>query len=127
MEQHKNQLEQQLLNNERKLLLIKLVHTLIWVFFNVVIFYLLYAVITNRIDKWVWICLGLIALEGLVLLVFKKMCPITVVARRYSDSTRDNFDIFLPNWLARYNKEIYTTIVIISVFILIYRLLYNDQ
>ncbi|MDX5419598.1 MAG: hypothetical protein LPK09_10310 [Hymenobacteraceae bacterium] len=127
MEQHKNQLGQQLLNNERKLLLIKLVHTLIWVFFNVVIFYLLYAVITNRIDKWVWICLGLIALEGLVLLVFKKMCPITVVARRYSDSTRDNFDIFLPNWLARYNKEIYTTIVIISVFILIYRLLYNDQ
>ncbi|PVY39696.1 hypothetical protein [Pontibacter virosus] len=107
---------------ERKLLLIKVVHTTVWMFFNVVIFYLLYAVLTNRIDKWVWICLGLIVMEGLVLLVFKKMCPITVVARRYSDSTRDNFDIFLPNWLARYNKEIYTTIVLISVLILVYRL-----
>ncbi|GGG03599.1 hypothetical protein GCM10011323_05540 [Pontibacter amylolyticus] len=107
---------------ERKLLLIKVVHTVVWVFYNVVIFYLLYAVLTNRIDQWVWICLGLIVLEGLVLLVFKKMCPITVVARRYSDSTRDNFDIFLPNWLARYNKEIYTTIVFISVLILVYRL-----
>ncbi|SIQ83685.1 hypothetical protein [Pontibacter lucknowensis] len=108
---------------KQKLLLIKVVHTLVWVFYNVVIFYLLYAVITNRIDKWVWICLGLIVLEGLVLLVFNKMCPITVVARRYSDSTKDNFDIFLPNWLARYNKEIYTTIVLISVLILAYRLL----
>ncbi|EJF10953.1 hypothetical protein [Pontibacter sp. BAB1700] len=107
---------------KQKLLLIKVVHTLVWVFYNVVIFYLLYAVITNRIDKWVWICLGLIVLEGLVLLVFNKMCPITVVARRYSDSTKDNFDIFLPNWLARYNKEIYTTIVLISVLILAYRL-----
>ncbi|WP_299708004.1 hypothetical protein [uncultured Pontibacter sp.] len=116
----------QTLTSEQKLLLIKVLHTLIWVFFNVVIFYLLYAVITNRIDKWVWICLGLIVLEGLVLLVFKKMCPITVVARKYSDSTRDNFDIFLPNWLARYNKEIYTSIVIVSVFILIYRLLADN-
>ncbi|MBF8965055.1 hypothetical protein I0P70_17540 [Pontibacter sp. FD36] len=106
----------------RKLLLIKVVHTLVWVFYNVVIFYLLYAVIANRIDRWVWICLGLIVLEGLVLLVFNKMCPITVVARRYSDSTKDNFDIFLPNWLARYNKAIYTTIVLISVLILAYRL-----
>jgi hypothetical protein len=98
-------------------------HTLIWIFYNVVIFYLLYAVITDRIDKWVWICIGLVVLEGLVLLVFKKMCPITVVARKYSDSTRDNFDIFLPNWLARYNKEIYTTIFFVSILILLYRLL----
>jgi hypothetical protein len=118
---HKN------LTNSQKLLVIKIVHTLIWIFFNVVIFYLLYAVLTNRIDKWVWICLGLIVLEGLVLLVFKKMCPVTVVARRYSDSTRDNFDIFLPNWLARYNKEIYTTIVVISVLILLYRLFLQNE
>ena len=111
------------LSNEKKLVLIKVVHTLIWVFFNVVIFYLLYAVLINKIDKWVWICLGLIALEGIVLWVFRNMCPITVVARKYSSSTRDNFDIYLPNWLARYNKQIYTSIVLISVLILLYRLI----
>ena len=32
--------------------LIKLLHTLIWVFFNI-IFYLVYAVLVNKIDKWV--------------------------------------------------------------------------
>jgi hypothetical protein len=96
---------------------------MVWICFNVVIFYLLYAVIVNRIDRWVWICLSLILLEGLILLVFKNICPITTVARNYSRSARDNFDIFLPNWLARYNKEIYSTIVVIAVLILVYRLL----
>jgi hypothetical protein len=101
---------------------IKILHTVIWIFFNVVIFYLLYAVIANKIDMWVWICLGFILLEGLVLVVFKKICPVTIMARKYSDSQEPNFDIYLPKWLARWNKEIYTTIVLIAVVILVVRL-----
>ena len=110
------------MNDKDKLLSIKLMHTVIWLFFNVVIFYLLYAVIVDRIDLWVWICIGLVLLEGLVLLLFKWFCPLTVIARRYSDSTKDNFDIFLPNWLAKYNKLIYTSIFAIAVIILIFRI-----
>ena len=110
------------MTDDLKLTLIKSIHTAIWVFFNVVIFYLLYAVIVDKIDKWVWICLGLIAMEGLVLVVFKAICPVTLIARKYSDSQKHNFDIYLPNWLAQYNKEIYTTIVLIAIVILIYRL-----
>ena len=111
-----------MLSANHKLILVKLLHTLVWVFFNVVIFYFLYAVIVNKIDIWVWICLGLIILEGLVLLLFNKMCPITLVARKYSDSTDHNFDIYLPEWLAKYNKLIYTTIVLIGVLILVWQL-----
>ncbi|MGB3081016.1 MAG: hypothetical protein WBB31_18180, partial [Saprospiraceae bacterium] len=66
---------------------------------------------------------GLIALEGLVLLVFKSICPVTLIARKYSDSTRANFDIYLPNWLAKYNKLIYTIIVGIALVILIIRVI----
>lgn len=108
-----------------KLTIIKTVHTVIWLFYNVVIFYLAYAVISNKIDKWVWICLGLIVLEGIVLVIFKKMCPVTLIARNYSTSTKHNFDIFLPEWLAKYNKLIYTSIVILIVIILVYRLLFS--
>ena len=108
-----------------RLTLIKLIHTLVWVFFNVVIFYLLYAVVTARIDKWVWICLGLIGLETLILLMFKMMCPLTVIARKYSDSAKDNFDIYLPEWLARYNKLIYSIIVGIILVILFFRWIFN--
>lgn len=109
-----------------RLIWVKTIHTLIWVFFNIVIFYLLYAVIVNKIDKWVWICIGLIVMEGLVLLIFKRVCPVTLIARKYSDSTRENFDIYLPNWLAKYNKEIYSFIVLIAIVILVYRLLTRD-
>lgn len=108
-------------SKNKKLLFIKSLHTVIWLFFNVVIFYLLYAAIANKIDIWVWICIAIVFMEGLVLLAFKMFCPLTVLARKYSDSTRANFDIFLPNWLAKYNKLIYTTIFGTAVIIVIYR------
>lgn len=112
-------------NNSKDLFWIKTLHTGIWLFFNMVIFYLLYAVITDKIDKWVWICLGLIVMEGLILLFFKTVCPVTLIARKYSDSQAHNFDIFLPEWLAKHNKTIYTTIVGFDVLVLIYRLIWN--
>ncbi len=110
------------MTDNTKLILVKLLHTAIWVFFNIVIFYLLYAVIINKIDMWVWICLGLIGLEALILLIFRSVCPVTLLAGRYSDSNRANFDIYLPHWLAKYNKRIYSVIVAIAIIILIYRL-----
>ena len=109
--------------NNSKLQLIKLVHTVVWIFFNVVIFYMLYAAWTNKIDIWLWLCYGLILLEGLTLLIFKLFCPLTIWARKYSDSTKENFDIYLPNWLAKYNKQIYTSIVVGITVIVIIRLL----
>jgi hypothetical protein len=110
------------MKNETKLILIKTLHTFVWLFFNVVLFYMAYAVIINKIDKFIWIGIALIILEGIVLLIFNKMCPLTVIARKYSDSTKDNFDIYLPNWLAKWNKLIYTTLFLLIVFGLIYRI-----
>ena len=106
---------------KNKLVAIKTLHTSIWLFYNVVIFYLLYAVIVDKIDLWVWICIGLVVMEGLVLLIFKWFCPLTIIARRYSDSTKDNFDIFLPNWLAKHNKLIYTSLFGLAIAILLFR------
>ena len=111
------------MKSETKLIIIKSIHTLIWLFFNVVIFYMLYAVIVNKLDIWLWIGYGLFVLEGITLLVFKFFCPLTIIARKYSDSTKANFDIYIPNWLAKYNKTIYTSILVIIIIITIYQLL----
>jgi hypothetical protein len=110
------------MTDSAKLNIVKAIHTFIWIFFNVVIFYLLYAVITNKIDRWAWICLWLILLECFTLVLFRMMCPLTLIARRYSNSQKDNFDIFLPNWLAKYNKMIYGFILFVTIILLIYRL-----
>jgi hypothetical protein len=108
-----------------KLVIVKIIHTVIWLCFNVIIFYLLYAVLANKIDKWIWIGLSLFMAEGLVLLAFKNMCPLTVIAKKYSASQKSNFDIYLPEWLAKNNKLIYTIILILVIIILIYRLVRN--
>jgi hypothetical protein len=106
-----------------KLTMVRILHTLVWIAFNVIIFYFLYSAISDKIGRWTWICLSLIMGEGIVLLVSGNVCPITTVARNYSDSTKENFDIYLPNWLAKYNKEIYSVIVGVGVVILIFRLM----
>ncbi|MHC5890725.1 hypothetical protein [Nostoc sp.] len=117
------------MENETKLTLIKVIHTLIWVFFNFVIFYMLYAAMptaasyANKLDVWLWIGYGFVFLEGITLLTFKFVCPLTLIARKYSNSTKDNFSIYLPNWLAKYTKSIYTAIFAIILIITIYQIL----
>lgn len=114
------------MNDEAKLILIKVLHTLVWIFFNVVILYMLVAAITNKLDVWLWLCYVFVIAEGITLLVFKNICPITLMASRYSNSTKDNFDIYLPNWLAKYTKRIYTTLAVITLFITIFQLVKNQ-
>jgi hypothetical protein len=116
------QMEDSKISGKKKLILVKLIHSIIWMFFNLVIFYLYYAAITNKIGKWVWICIGLVLSEGLVLLYFGRTCPITLIARKYSDSAKDNFDIYLPNWLAKNNKLIYTVLFAAVLLLITYRL-----
>jgi hypothetical protein len=111
------------MKNEIKLTLIKSIHTLIWLFFNAVLLYMAYAVITNNIDKFVCIGIGCIVIEWIVLLIFKWQCPFTILARKYSGSAKENFDIYIPIWLAKYNKPIYITIFVIIIAGLFFRIL----
>lgn len=87
-----------------------------------VIFYVLYSGIFNEINMLTWICISIIILEGIVLMAFKLSCPLTILARKYSDSTKDNFDIYLPNWLARYNKKIFTSVFVLGLLCVIFRI-----
>lgn len=109
------------MSDNRKLILVKLLHTLIWLIFVGLIFYILYSGLADQITIFTWIAIGVIIMEGLVLLMFKMFCPLTLIARKYSDSTADNFDIYLPEIIARYNKHIFTTIYLIGLCLVLYR------
>mgnify|MGYP006924659613 CR=1 FL=1 len=54
----------------KKLLRIKLIHTIILAFFVSVIFYILFAGIFDRINIYTFIAIRLVVLEGLILLLF---------------------------------------------------------
>lgn len=78
------------------LLLVKLVHTLVWTFFAALILFVLQAGLQGRIGPSVYLAIGLVFLEVIVLLVCAWRCPLTLLAARWSADTQVGFDIFLP-------------------------------
>ena len=108
-------------SNAHKLFLIKVIHTLIWLVMAAVVLFVLWSGLTGIITLYSWVAVAMVFGEGIILLLFKGYCPLTIMARRYSGSMRSNFDIFLPEWLAKYNKLIFGTLFIIGVSLIILR------
>lgn len=104
-----------------KLFLIKFVHTAIWVFMASCVLYILSAGMIGFVNQYVYIAILAIIIEGITLLIFKWRCPLTIVAQNYTKDREDNFDIFLPRLLAKYNKSIFTTLFVIGLVLILLR------
>jgi len=99
---------------------VKLLHTVAWGFFVLCI---------GGIFAFAWagnfrlatIAIGLVTVESLVLAFNSWSCPLTAVAARYTDYRRANFDIYLPEWLARYNKQIFGPLFVAGVLFTVAR------
>jgi hypothetical protein len=87
---------------------IKLVHTIVWVFFVACIAGIpVMAAIGNHTASLVFVMA--VTVEVMILAFNGGRCPLTDVAGRYTSERRDNFDIYLPLWVARHNKQIFGT------------------
>ena len=113
----------ELLVNRKKLIFIKLAHTAIWGILVAAILYILYAGIFDSVGMLAWFCIGLIFIEGIVLLLFKGKCPLTLLGYRYENNPIEGFDIFLPTWLAKNNKIIFGTLFLIGFILVVWRVL----
>lgn len=93
---------------------VKLVHTVVWAFFAGCIL---------AIPVYAWrgefgvagVLIAIVSVETSIILANRWRCPLTDVAARYTDERQHNFDIYLPLWLARYNKQIFGTIFFVSL------------
>ena len=90
---------------------IKLLHTAIWLFFAGCIVAIPIAGAWSEF-RWAAILIGLVLVECAVLAVNRGACPLTDLASRYTEDRKDNFDIYLPLWLARHNKTIFGTLFV---------------
>ena len=90
----------------RALQVVKTVHTIVWTLFAGAIFAVPVYAWQRRYDIALLLA-GLVLIEVLVLAVNRWRCQLTAVAARYTDDRRPNFDIYLPEWLARHNKGIF--------------------
>lgn len=85
---------------------VKLVHTLAWAVFAGCIVAIPFAAGRGAFDV-AGVLIAVVMAEVLVLAANDLRCPLTAVAARYTDDRADNFDIYLPRWLARHNKVIF--------------------
>jgi hypothetical protein len=86
--------------------MIRLAHTMAWAVFAGCILAIPLFAWRDEFQTAV-VLIALVTAECLVLAANQMRCPLTDVAARYTDERADNFDIYLPLWLARYNKQIF--------------------
>lgn len=104
---------------------IKIVHTITWMIMASASFYILYAGIFGVFDVYLVISMLLLFVETVVLVLNSWTCPLTPMAQKYTIDRRDNFDIYLPLWLAKYNKVIFGAIFVAGIILVAWRWLVN--
>lgn len=99
---------------------VKLLHTLIWAVFAGCV---LAIPVAAWADQYAYAAVfsGIVFIESLILVFNGWQCPLTGVAARYTDDRRANFDIYLPEWLARHNKLIFGALYVIGVLVTVVR------
>lgn len=101
------------LRDTQTLFRIKLIHTFFWALFAGTTIAIPIVTALGRYDVGLWLTL-LMAVEVGTLFVNRMRCPLTGIAARYTDDRPVGFDIFLPQWLARFNKLIFGTILVLA-------------
>ena len=100
-----------MLRNGTRLHAIKVGHTAAWAVFAS-------AIVALPVAAWhgafhlAFGLIGLISIELAILAVNRGSCPLTAVAARYTTERQPNFDIYLPVWLARWNKTIFGVMLV---------------
>ena len=93
---------------------IKVVHTIVWALFAGCILAIPIAALHGDDRAVLWL-VAIVFVEVTMLALNDWRCPLTALAARYTTDRRANFDIYLPEWLAKHNKVIFGTIYLAGV------------
>jgi hypothetical protein len=102
------------------LVIIKILHTAIWAFFAACILALPVVGGLQHFD-WALILTVLVLAECGVLAANRGRCPISDLAARYTTDKSEDFDIYLPVWLARHNKTLFGTLFVLNELIVLWQ------
>ena len=104
----------------RALRAVKVVHTVVWAIFAGCIVALPVAAYLGNFQLAA-LLIGIVFIEIVVLFANHFRCPLTDVAARYTSDRRANFDIYLPEWMARHNKEIFGGLFVAGILFTLVR------
>jgi hypothetical protein len=84
----------------RRLRTVRLLHTVVWAVFAGCVVAIPWLTWQGRFGAAAMLA-AIVLGEVVVLWLNRWRCPLTAVAARYTDDRHANFDIYLPEWLAR--------------------------
>lgn len=96
------------------LVAVKVAHTIAWAFFAGCILAIPVVSWLGKHSTAAWL-IGIVLIEVAILVVNRWRCPLTSLAARFTHERHDNFDIYLPLWLARHNKLIFGTLFCLAI------------
>jgi hypothetical protein len=99
---------------------VKAVHTLAWAVFAGCIVALPVAAYLENF-RLAMLLIAIVLVEVAVLFANRFKCPLTDIAARFTSDRSANFDIYLPLFIARYNKEIFGTLFVAGLLFTVFR------
>jgi hypothetical protein len=99
---------------------VKALHTAIWGAMVACILGAPVAALAGRLD-WAAGLTAPVAVECVVLALNRRRCPLTDVAALYTEDRAANFDIFLPEPVARHNKLIFGVLWLAGEAVVLWR------
>ena len=113
-----NETPAELRNKSRsaRLALVKSVHTIVWAFFVACIGAIWVFALRGEIVG-AGIAIAIVLIEVAALACNGWRCPLSPIAARYTDDRRDNFDIYLPGWLAGRTMPIFGTLYVAGILL----------
>lgn len=99
---------------------IKLIHTLIFFVASVCILYIVYCGIAGKIDRYLWMAIGIIFVIGIIHAANGFECPLATLVYRLA-GRRDVADMFLPDWFAGNIMPVSAVVYAIGVVLIVRR------
>ncbi len=103
------------------LTVLKTVHTLVWLIMTAANFSAFYLALSGKFNWLFFFCVALLGGEIVVIVVNGWHCPLTDVMAKYTTERQANFDIYLPEWLARNNIKIFSALIGLEIVTVLIR------
>ena len=98
--------------------MIKSIHTTIFILMSFCVIYIFYCGITETYNWILFLAIGFILIEGLVLILNNWQCPLTNLAKKYGDEKGRVTDMFFPQWFVPHVFQTYTALFVIGLVLL---------
>ncbi len=105
----------------RILALVRGIHSTVYIVMVASIFFLLYAGVTGYVGLWLWVALGLLAIEAAVFAVNGIKCPLTALAVRYGAVTGYAFNTMLTERTIRFTFKFFSFLMVLGLVLLALR------